>query len=552
MDSEKAGVKYDGTNNAGDRKGSIYETYSPDNRRTSVQGRRISAVDDIFGEIKEGGPNYRNVGWLGTAILMVKTQIGLGVLSIPAVLDTLGMGPGLVVVIVIGMITTWSNYIIGTFKKNHPSVYGIDDVGYKLFGKAGKEFFAVVFVLFWIFVAGAGMLGIAISLNAISIHGACTAIFVAVAAIIGFALGSIQTLHEVSWLAWVGATSILTAILTLTIAVGVQDRPAAAPTTGEFHSNWKGVGHPTFEAAISACSSIVFAWAGTPAFFQIAAEMRVPEHYTKSLVLCQSIVGVTYVVIGVVIAAKYIFVRMLRDSHHLTDPTFRHWATWLSCTAGVTIISYIIASAIPVFGPLVSLIGALFGTLMCFQPMGAMWLYDNWHRPRNARWYAMASFAVFVILAGFFLMIGGTYGSAVDIKNTKDQGTEIRSTDVAVPLSRLAEIIDLSKKESSRLGLFNSVLGHVGDGSFLQSVIYHPEDKDEMAKVARCVQNMMDRALQMEGTVSGAHAIGLGKKKSLQNEAGKQTIELMRLKFAVDPHWLLNPGKVFDHKAEVG
>lgn len=119
-------------------------------------------------------------------------------------------------------------------------------------------------------------------------------------------------------------------------------------------------------------------------------------------------------------------------------------------------------------------------------------------------------------------------------------------------MSRLAEIIDLSKKESSRLGLFNSVLGHVGDGSFLQSVIYHPEDKDEMAKVARCVQNMMDRALQMEGTVSGAHAIGLGKKKSLQNEVGKQTIELMRLKFAVDPHWLLNPGKVFDHKAEVG
>lgn len=78
---------------------------------------------------------------------MVKTQIGLGVLSIPQVLDTLGMGPGLVVVISIGVITTWSNYVIGVFKKNHPSVYGIDDVGYKLFGRAGREFFYVVFVL---------------------------------------------------------------------------------------------------------------------------------------------------------------------------------------------------------------------------------------------------------------------------------------------------------------------------------------------------------------------------------------------------------------------
>lgn len=78
---------------------------------------------------------------------MIKTQIGLGVLSIPSVLDTLGMGPGLVVLLVIGGITTWSNYEIGVFKKNHPSVYGIDDVGFKLFGRAGKEFFAVVFVL---------------------------------------------------------------------------------------------------------------------------------------------------------------------------------------------------------------------------------------------------------------------------------------------------------------------------------------------------------------------------------------------------------------------
>ena len=89
-------------------------------------------------------------------------------------------------------------------------------------------------------------------------------------------------------------------VFTLTIAVGVQDKPAAAPP-GPFKSNWEAVGHPSFESAISACSSIVFAWAGTPAFFQIASEMRVPEQYTRSLLLCQSIVAVTYIVIGVVV-----------------------------------------------------------------------------------------------------------------------------------------------------------------------------------------------------------------------------------------------------------
>lgn len=115
------------------------------------------------------------------------------------------------------------------------------------------------------------------------------------------------------------------------------------------------------------------------------------------------------------IAAKYIFLRLLRGSHHLTANTVRHWVTWLSCTAGISLIAYVIASAIPVFGGLVSLVGALLGTLMAFQPMGCMWLYDHWQDARTTRWYLMVAWSFFVILSGTFLMIGGTYGSVVDI-----------------------------------------------------------------------------------------------------------------------------------------
>ena len=62
----------------------------------------------------------------------------------------------------------------------------------------------------WIFVSGSGMLGISISLNAVSAHGACTAIFLAVAAVVGFLLSSIQTLGRITWIAWVGLITILT------------------------------------------------------------------------------------------------------------------------------------------------------------------------------------------------------------------------------------------------------------------------------------------------------------------------------------------------------
>lgn len=77
----------------------------------------------------------------------MKTQVGLGVLSIPAVFDTLGMIPGVICLIAIASINTWSCYSIGVFKINHPEVYDISDVGLKLFGPAGREFFAAAFVL---------------------------------------------------------------------------------------------------------------------------------------------------------------------------------------------------------------------------------------------------------------------------------------------------------------------------------------------------------------------------------------------------------------------
>lgn len=114
-------------------------------------------------------------------------------------------------------------------------------------------------------VTGSGILGVSIALNAISTHGACTAIFVVIAALIAFALASIETLGKISWLGWIGMISILSAILTLTVSVGVQDRPALAPQVG----NWTKVVHitnnPTFSEAISAVSGLVFSFAGTPA-----------------------------------------------------------------------------------------------------------------------------------------------------------------------------------------------------------------------------------------------------------------------------------------------
>jgi len=129
----------------------------------------------------------------------------------------------------------------------------------------------------------------------------------------------------------------------------------------------------------------------------------------------------------------------------------------------------------------------------------------------------------------------------------RKDGNEIWSTDVAVPLSRLPDIMEVSKDELNELGLFASMLGHVGDGNFHESILYDRKDPVQRAAVEKCVHDMVDRALEMEGTCTGEHGIGLGKKDSLVQELGVDTIGIMRsIKAALDPYWLMNPGKVID------
>ncbi|KAJ4013842.1 hypothetical protein NW752_005554 [Fusarium irregulare] len=428
------------------------------------------AHDAVFGEITKDGPNYRDVGWLGTAALMMKTQIGLGILSIPSAFHTLGIIPGVICLLIIGGITTWSNYVIGTFKLNHREIYDIGDAGGILFGRIGREFLGLSFALFTVFAIASGILGISISLNALSTHATCTATFVAVASLVVFMCASIRTLGRMNWLAWAGLVPLLISVYLVTIAVSVQDRPDAAPKTNldeAWMSDWKLYNKPTFIDAMAALSTIVFAYAGTPLFFPLAAEMREPRHYTKAMLLCQGVATATYLIVGIIIyyfcgsyvaspalgsagktikqaayglalpglivgatinthvTGKYAFVRILRGSKHLTANTFTHWATWLSLIFGTALFAYIIASAIPVFGSLVSLVGALLGTLQAFQPYGCFWLYDNWSKgkkEKSLQWTLMVIWSVFVIVSGTFLMIAGTYGSVIGVIESGKQG----------------------------------------------------------------------------------------------------------------------------------
>lgn len=83
--------------------------------------------------------------------------------------------------------------------------------------------------------------------------------------------------------------------------MGIQDRPASAPSEGPWKSDYEIVAEPSFTSAIQGISTFIFAYSGAPLFFPIACEMRDPRQYPKALWLCQAVVTATYVTIGVVV-----------------------------------------------------------------------------------------------------------------------------------------------------------------------------------------------------------------------------------------------------------
>jgi D-lactate dehydrogenase (cytochrome) len=126
-----------------------------------------------------------------------------------------------------------------------------------------------------------------------------------------------------------------------------------------------------------------------------------------------------------------------------------------------------------------------------------------------------------------------------------DSGKKIIVTDVAVPVSRLGECIAATKADLDASRLVGPILSHLGDGNFHALVLVDLEDEDEVERGRAFVNGLVQRALAMGGTCTGEHGIGQGKRKFMAAEHGEAGWAVMRrIKDALDPHGIMNPGKV--------
>ncbi|PNH26784.1 hypothetical protein VD0002_g107 [Verticillium dahliae] len=370
----------------------------------------------------------------------------------------LGALPGAINVLGWQFLNTYCAIIQGNFRNTHAGCHSIADMAYVVGGVWLREIVGVLFLVTYAIVAASGIFGSSVGLNALSSHAICTNWFMLVATIAVFGLASVRKFEKIAWLTWAGFLSVYIAVFIVVVGVTTRDRPAAAPRTGDFELGYHVIGNPTFVTGITSVATIFCSGAGTSAFLPVISEMRKPRDYNKAVYLCMGIVTASYLTFSLVVyrycgqwvaspslgsagyvvkkvaygigligllvsaclyvhvAAKYMFVRILRNSEHLQKNSAVHWSVWFGCTGSMCLVSFLLASGIPIFNYLLALAGSLTFSPLALGLPGYLWVHDHQHYRQGRWWQALVYYLNCLMIAlAAFLTIGGTYGVVQNI-----------------------------------------------------------------------------------------------------------------------------------------
>ena len=122
----------------------------------------------------------------------------------------------------------------------------------------------------------------------------------------------------------------------------------------------------------------------------------------------------------------------------------------------------------------------------------------------------------------------------------------VYSTDVCVPISKITECVNFAEKQAEKFGVRAPMVGHLGDGNFHVILPYDPEKKEMYKKIKAFNDTLIKKALELNGTITGEHGVGLHKKEYLLEQHPDNIPVMSSIKKALDPNNIMNPGKIFD------
>ena len=122
----------------------------------------------------------------------------------------------------------------------------------------------------------------------------------------------------------------------------------------------------------------------------------------------------------------------------------------------------------------------------------------------------------------------------------------VYSTDVCVPISKITECVVFAEEQAKKFGVRAPMVGHMGDGNFHVVLPYDPEEKDIYKQLRAFNGTLIRKALELEGTITGEHGVGLHKKEYLLEQHPDSIPVMKSIKRTLDPNNIMNPGKIFD------
>lgn len=350
--------------------------------------------------------------------MLVAETVSLGVLSLPSVLATLGLVPGIIIIIIIAALSGYSGLVFGEFCQQFPDMESFGDAGKVMaetlwgprWGFICHEILGWGQTLFMVFVMGSHLLTWTIALNNLTDSSQCSIMWAGVGLVVFFVLNAPRTLQYTSYMSMASTLSIITAIIITVVDVAVE-KPIGS--TSIDISKQMG-----FTSAFLAVTNIAIAFCAHSCFFTVMSELKNKADWPKALAALQILDTTLYLVAAVVIyvfvgpdvpspalsaagsvvmrkiiwgvalptiviagviyahvAGKFVFVKIFGKTKHVARRTVVGTISWLALLLFLWAIAFVIAESIPVFNSLLSLVAALFVSWFSYGIPGLMWLF---------------------------------------------------------------------------------------------------------------------------------------------------------------------------------
>ncbi|KAJ3462098.1 hypothetical protein MRS44_010651 [Fusarium solani] len=423
-----------------------------------LKSERNVPVDNGFGG-GEGGKNFRNMTKWDTTFALLTNQVGLGVLSLPGVLKVMGIVPGIIAIIGIGLLSWYTAYVLKQFYARHQHVVNVVDMTRVVGGKSLEITAGIGLLIQVIMTAASASVTLSIAFNTISSHSICTVGYIGIGCLCCWVLCAPRTAKFVAWSGYPCCVSIIAAALIVMISLGVKN-PEDAPIP--WHKDLKVVGNPTFREGLNACLKICYAYSGNINFVGYMAEMIDPVNdfgfalcwlevssigfytivaiaiyclageYTVSPALGSAAATTAKVAYGIVLPAvfstglafghtgiKYCYVEVMKYfkiTHEMTTNNVRSWSIWMSLVTIFWVLCFILSNAIPVFDSILSIASATTISWFTFGFSAVFWFHMNWDcmfsSPKQICLFAVNAFLIGI---SFFMNAAGLWSSITEL-----------------------------------------------------------------------------------------------------------------------------------------